>query len=97
MDSLNFKISHPANTMNCQLVSILNMFSTLCYSLDPCMNGEEEVAVVSSGNPGKTAVIEETGKPAVNEPLIPIVEKILPSLILIAEKWNCDETFMELF
>ena len=88
--------------MKPQLVSILNMFSTLCYSLDPAINGEEDddedetsegVSMAAESDKSVSSPTRAQRKPT--EPLIPIVEKILPTLVTVAEKWAKDDTVME--
>ncbi|CAG7822953.1 unnamed protein product [Allacma fusca] len=95
-------VVEPQATMKPQLVSILNMFSTLCYALDPCMNGDEdddedtsEETAMSDNNSSGDNKLSKKKPTVVSEPLIPIVEKILPTLITVAKKWARDETVME--
>lgn len=85
---------------------ILNIFGTLCASLDGSTSSEEDedeeeisenVASVASNN-NNSSQLTNPPRPATQtraQPLIPVVEQILPALVPVAEKWAKDEDVME--
>lgn len=91
------------------LLGILNIFGTLCASLDGSSSGddddedeEEEISedMASSvsnnnNNSSQSTSQNRSGTQPRAQPLIPVVEQILPALIPVAEKWAKDEEVME--
>ncbi|OXA42859.1 Importin-13 [Folsomia candida] len=117
---LHWTISAPNPEVKPQLVGLLNVFSTLCLSLDGSSSSDEEdddgeevdldaggvplnnnnsshqhhpppATLMTAGPPTNLG----TGGPPRAQPLIPVVEQILPVLIPVAEKWARDEDAIE--
>lgn len=85
----------------------MNIFGTLCASLDGSSSGdddeddEEEISedmassTNNNNNSSQSASQQRSAVLSRAQPLIPVVEQILPALVPVAEKWAKDEEVME--
>ena len=86
--------------MKSELVVILRIVSTLCSSLDqPGTDDESDDGMSedsSATNNNSCSNPVPSKKPDISsQPLIPVVEQIVPVLLPLAEKWHRDEEVME--
>lgn len=83
------------------MIGLLNIFSTLCLSLDNSSTADDEDEIsepeLDSAEPSNNNNSSQTNSASINrpQPLIPVVEQILPVLIPVAEKWAKDEEAIE--
>ncbi|ODM95170.1 Importin-13 [Orchesella cincta] len=100
----------PQSEIKHNLLGILNIFGTLCASLDGTSSGDddddddEEISedmlssASNNNNNSSHATAQQRAVAQIQnraQPLIPVVEQILPALVPVAEKWAKDEEVME--